>query len=188
VNDPTAKIAMRNVDDGAVVLSIGGEQIRLSDDAGRLFLRMLMVKPLDTGEMYGWLRNTPMPEDPDPQKCRECEERLTRTNGIPLADNIGFQAECRRCSSQPIRRMKPTPGRKFVYPDVCDICGRPETAQHAGKVRRLAVDHDHVTGALRGVLCGRCNTGLGMFRDDTALIEAAAEYIENPPGILSVAI
>jgi hypothetical protein len=40
-----------------------------------------------------------------------------------------------------------------------------------------AVDHDHVTGAVRGILCAGCNTGMGQLRDDPWVLRRAIEYL-----------
>lgn len=60
---------------------------------------------------------------------------------------------------------------------VCAICRQPETRKQEGYIIALAVDHDHETGKIRGLLCARCNTGLRFFRSDSNLFHRALEYI-----------
>lgn len=65
---------------------------------------------------------------------------------------------------------------------VCAICKMPETLidRRTGKVKRLAVDHCHTTGKVRGLLCFNCNSGLGHFRDSSATLRGAISYLETP--------
>jgi len=57
---------------------------------------------------------------------------------------------------------------------VCAICGQPRPEE-----RTLHVDHDHATGAIRGLLCFRCNNALGDFRDEHELFQRAADYLDR---------
>jgi hypothetical protein len=59
----------------------------------------------------------------------------------------------------------------------CDICGNHETRIHNGRVSRLAIDHDHETGAFRGLACQRCNLALGYVADDTSLLQKMIDYL-----------
>lgn len=60
---------------------------------------------------------------------------------------------------------------------VCAICKGPPS----GKDDIYHVDHDHETGALRGLLCHYCNTSLGGFKDDVVALQRAIEYLIEPP-------
>ena len=55
----------------------------------------------------------------------------------------------------------------------CAICRKPEK-----KGKKLAVDHCHDTGKVRGLLCMHCNTGLGHYEDDVDRMRRAADYVE----------
>ena len=61
-----------------------------------------------------------------------------------------------------------------VQGGVCLVCGGVD-----GKGKALAVDHSHVSGKIRGLLCGSCNNGLGFFQDSPELCESAAEYLRR---------
>lgn len=54
---------------------------------------------------------------------------------------------------------------------VCAVCGTDDP------VRAWTVDHDHLTGKVRGILCWHCNIGLGHLRDDVHTLVAAAAYL-----------
>ncbi|MGY1709919.1 endonuclease domain-containing protein [Geodermatophilus sp. SYSU D00758] len=88
-------------------------------------------------------------------RCRACDRAenaaayLHRTHGITRADLDALRA---------------------AQGDRCGICGEPGP-EH--------LDHDHATGRTRRLLCQRCNQGLGLFRDDPALLHTAALYAQG---------
>ncbi len=65
-----------------------------------------------------------------------------------------------------------------IQNNVCAICGQPETAKNSkGEIRPLGIDHDHKTGLVRGLLCHKCNVGLGCYNDSPELLDKAKEYL-----------
>ncbi len=58
---------------------------------------------------------------------------------------------------------------------LCDICHKAETKIHPNskKLTPLVVDHNHDTGAIRGLLCNSCNRGLGYLRDSASILASA---------------
>lgn len=63
----------------------------------------------------------------------------------------------------------------------CAICRRA-----TGATKRLAVDHDHETGYVRGLLCGPCNKILGHLRDDRAAAYRMYAYLGDPPAFRAI--
>jgi len=91
--------------------------------------------------------------DPSKQRNREYKHRY----GITLTDyNTMFQEQG----------------------GCCAVCKRHQTEV----TRRLSVDHCHNTGEVRALLCGRCNIGLGQFKDNTEILAVAIEYINEYKG------
>lgn len=61
--------------------------------------------------------------------------------------------------------------------DACAICKQPETTLIRGKVINMSVDHNHITGAARGLLCTQCNRALGLFKDNEYTLQSAISYL-----------
>lgn len=55
----------------------------------------------------------------------------------------------------------------------CAICLTPL------EIKKTAIDHNHKTGEVRGILCLRCNSALGGFKDSPTIILSALEYLNT---------
>jgi hypothetical protein len=113
--------------------------------------------------------------------CRDCDETKSlaewHTN---RASRDGYAAYCIPCTAKRGREsyfrrkyglsQEELSDRLAQQKGVCCIC-----------LNRAAVhvDHDHVTGTVRGVLCFTCNAALGQFQDDPEIIRRAADYLEG---------
>lgn len=124
------------------------------------------------------------------KRCHKCKKTK------PVADfnrcrtrTDGRSATCRTCwagyqAERTLRRkfgMTPVEfaARLAEQSGRCAICPAEFGATRAGKKQRLAVDHCHETGKVRGLLCANCNNGLGRFKDDPGLLERAAQYLRR---------
>lgn len=61
--------------------------------------------------------------------------------------------------------------------DKCAICGSKQPLHYNDG--ELCIDHDHASGKVRGLLCTRCNSGLGFFKDNKEFLTNAISYLEN---------
>jgi hypothetical protein len=62
---------------------------------------------------------------------------------------------------------------------VCAICKRSEFRFRNGKRESLGVDHSHITGRNRGLLCHTCNSAIGLLKDSPELLITAAQYLQS---------
>lgn len=113
--------------------------------------------------------------------CTRCKcEKPGNHEHFPLHNKKknGLDSWCRKCRASyrneinrgKFRDVISDEQLKFIKRTVkeCVICGSNEA---------LVVDHDHVSGKVRGMLCGHCNRGLGHFKDDPELLEFARIYL-----------
>lgn len=83
---------------------------------------------------------------------------LRRNYGITLADYERLLiAQCGTCA-------------------ICDYAPCEDIDARANQ-KRLHVDHDHATGAIRGLICSNCNRAVGLFRDNLEILRRAAAYL-----------
>jgi hypothetical protein len=61
--------------------------------------------------------------------------------------------------------------------DCCAICKRHKSEVTVKRKNHLCVDHNHSTGKIRGLLCDKCNRGIGLLCDDIDILKNAIEYL-----------
>ena len=120
------------------------------------------------------------------KKCTDCppESKRAAPNPGPRCATHWRAVKAARKASAQARRDKETYGLPEGAYDAlyafqggrCWGCRRA-----TGASRRLAVDHDHVTGRARMLLCSRCNQMVGHLRDDPDAFRRLADALENPP-------
>lgn len=147
----------------------------------------------DVGDAAPRFFEPPRPPIDGHQWCTTCHVEL------PFAEfqrdrsaTNGYARACRNCrkdmriaiaygiDAATYRRLLEEQGH------ACRICGKPETATHqSGSLRRLSVDHDHKCcpgkkscgKCVRGLLCARCNSAIGLVDEDLAVIDRMASYL-----------
>jgi hypothetical protein len=137
------------------------------------------------------------PAPPGHKWCPQCKQAKLLAEFAPdKQSTLGVHPWCRACKRHYDAESKRTKRQNYwrsrygiseqeyqclfaAQGGVCAICGNAETRTHKGVVQVLSVDHDHVTGDVRGLLCYACNTGIGFLRDDTHLLERAIGYLRG---------
>ena len=141
--------------------------------------------------------------------CNKCGEGKPLTEFGKQSGRPGLRTQCKACRSSyarawelehPERSKAAKDAWRLANPDrrraikrrhlygsdgselmasqdgVCAICSTDLSALQPG---RIHLDHCHVSGKVRGWLCVKCNTGLGMYQDNPARLRLAADYLEK---------
>jgi hypothetical protein len=130
--------------------------------------------------------------------CKRCEKFLPHTNfGSDKSRISGKSIYCKKCRARLAKEQRQKrPAEKSQYDryrrygiskekfdsmmetqeNRCAICktDKPSTAYGI-----FYVDHCHKTGAIRGLLCHKCNTGIGLLNDDPSILESAILYLQK---------
>ncbi len=135
--------------------------------------------------------------------CKKCGETKSKTlfaKNKNCKENIEFT--CRACTTKNATKWErlSTAARSDIYMrykygitfadyeamrltqnNLCAICNKPERIidSRYNRPRALCIDHHHKSGTVRQLLCGPCNTALGSFKEDIAVLESAILYLRK---------
>ena len=147
-----------------------------------------------------------LPDEHGFKKCSKCQEHkpLEGYYSCPTMKS-GYRSSCIECSKESSKRFKKSPeqikaghlkhdygltveeyAKMYKEQDgLCAICGKPETVRnHSHVISALAVDHNHETGRVRGLLCSNCNKGIGNLKEDETILLNAIEYLKKYSGLV----
>lgn len=119
-------------------------------------------------------------------RCKDCHKKSQREWVSRKPENIWvFNLRRMGLTIDEYQRMADS------QRNVCSVCGNPETRvdKRTGKLRRLAIDHDHsccggkssCKKCIRSLLCQSCNQALGLLRDDPVIVQSLANYVKKNP-------
>lgn len=135
----------------------------------KLCTRCKVTKPLEDfglrkGKPYSW--------------CKECNREHVRKwnkenpdKALELRQNSKFKKL--GVTAEDYWRMHSEQG------GTCGACGSSDPSSFIKKRTRFDIDHDHKTGAVRGLLCQACNLVVGLMKDDPANVLKVARYLEK---------
>ena len=119
--------------------------------------------------------------------CKKCNRVRMRAYRISHRHELSERGKLRRAKNPErtwVHHIKQKHGSRAIvwyeiaYKEqggICAICGLPERVKN----KKLSLDHCHHSGRLRGLLCNRCNTGLGSFKDSPLLLRKALKYLKR---------
>jgi hypothetical protein len=118
------------------------------------------------------------------KKCSSCKQWLVHSLfGQGTRNSSGISSKCLRCDRDTYLQnnygvtLESYEKMLLSQGGGCAICGETKPTRKNSTV--FCVDHDHVTGEIRGLLCGNCNSMLGHAKDNTANLRRGIQYLER---------
>jgi hypothetical protein len=135
------------------------------------------------------------------KRCTKCKRMLPFSFYRPHWKNPGLHPWCRNCRTAADREYRKTNPEKLAWKNLrqraymlgldrdevstysdshdgrCDVCGGPPAVHR----KRLDIEHDHATGAFRGMTCGDCNNIMKFANDDVERLVKVIAYLIDPP-------
>ncbi|QBI89974.1 endonuclease VII [Escherichia phage HZP2] len=110
--------------------------------------------------------------------CKACKAKQQRERRARKSNAERYKKEAARRRANHLRAnygIEEETYRKMYEEQhgVCAICKQPESIEG----RSLCVDHSHITGEVRGLLCSNCNRGIGLLKDSPELVRNAFHYL-----------
>lgn len=125
-------------------------------------------------------------------RCRLCAYERNRTWEKKNPDKVRSQkrrtylSNCDKYSEESRLRQRKITAEQYnelllKQNSLCKICNKPETKKMRkdGTESPLSIDHCHSTNKVRGLLCNKCNSGLGFFKDSIELLQEAINYLKG---------
>jgi len=120
--------------------------------------------------------------------CSSCKTEKPLDDFYPRHDGKeGVRYRCKICNKTSKDKNRDY-SRKYLFKNRYNITEEQYELKAAQQDNRCAicgarvklhVDHDHNTGAFRGLLCPNCNKAIGLFKDNPDTLRSAAEYLED---------
>lgn len=117
---------------------------------------------------FEWAKNIPSPRKTC-TKCRTLNREYSESQKIRIKEYKKKYRDSGRAKDIWEKHTYGVSKSEIAYSH-CVICGGED---------RLCIDHCHVSGEFRGLLCTKCNAGIGMFNDSVLLLRNAIRYIEH---------
>lgn len=155
-----------------------------TDEGFKICRKCLVKKPINEFNIhYGKTRT----KDKLRNECKECQRKHSKEHWVKIADREKEKKKLYHINNRKIAHGWHLRNKYNItlveYQEMlnkqngkCAICGSDKPR---GRYKHFAVDHNHTTGELRGLLCSPCNIGIGHLQDSPELLHKAANYLES---------